>query len=76
MKELKVTAKQAQLLSNAQAKASQLSVLTQEANAQVRALLEIIAEAAGVPVDKVVSVDPVAMTISVLEDEPKAEDPE
>lgn len=67
MKQVPISAKQAQLLVAAQNKAQQLALLTQEANLQVQALLEIIAEVAGIPVNLIVSVDPTTNALSVQE---------
>jgi hypothetical protein len=77
MKAVKVSKKQAALLTVAQNKAQQLSVLAQEAQAQVRALVEIIADIAGVDAADVVSVDAAAETVTVLEpqDKPQPQTP-
>lgn len=75
MKQVKVSPKQAQILSAAQNKFAQVNMIAQEAKSQLDAILAIVADVIGVPVQDLVSIDSSTNEVTVLEESDRAQPP-
>lgn len=73
MKQVKISPKQAQLLRAAQNKFAQVNMIAQEAKSQLDAILAIVADVIGVPVQDLVSVDSALNELTILEPSDRAQ---